>query len=149
MSKQLSLGGTVRFASRASKQVVLNCEVDADLRGQAHEQLKDLVEVSNASKAENLSVAKSVYDAVVGDTWGSAIVPDVVEQHVDRSSKQGHEQTPDLPEYQKEQIVQRRAVEENNEVLKHERGTGLRCDHCHSNDADERFVITSHSRLID
>ena len=125
MSKQLSLGGAVGFGSRASKQAVLNSEVDADLRGQAHEQLKDLVEVSNASKAENLSVAQSIYDAVVGDTWGSAMVPDVVEQHVDRSSKQGHEQTPNLPEYQKEQIVLRRVVEENNEVLKHERGTGL------------------------
>ena len=125
MSKQLSLGGAVRFGSRASKQAVLNSEVDANLRGQAHEQLKDLVEVSNASKTENLSVAQSVYDAVVGDTWGSAMVPDVVEQHVDRSSKQGHEQTPNLPEYQKEQIVLRRVIEENNEVLKHERGTGL------------------------
>ena len=96
--KQLSLGGTVRFGSRASKRTTLNSKVNADLRGQAHEQLKELVEVSNASKAENLSVAKGVCDAVVGHTWGSSMVPDVVEQHVDRSSKQGHDQTPNLPE---------------------------------------------------
>ena len=127
----------------------MNSEVDANLRGQAHEQLKELVEVSNASKAENLSVAQSVYDAVVGDTWGSAMVPDVVEQHVDRSSNQGNDQTPKLPEHQKKQIVQVWVIEENYEVLHLKRGAGLRGDHCHSNDADKRFIISSHSRLIE
>ena len=77
----------------------MNSKVDADLRGQAHEQLKDLVEVSNASKAKNLSVAEVVYDALVGNSRSTAMVPDVVEKHVNRASKPGNNQTPKLPEH--------------------------------------------------
>ena len=127
----------------------MNKEVDTDLRGQAHEQLKDLVEVSNACEAENNSVAESVGDAVVGDRRSSAVVPDVVEQHVDRSSNQRNDQTPKLPEHQKKQIVRVWVVKEDYEVLQHKRGAGLRGDHCHSNEAEKCFIISSHSRLID
>ena len=147
--KQLSLSSAVSFGCRASKCAALNSEVDTDLRGQAHEQLKDLVEVSNACEAENNSVAESVDDAVVGDRGGSSVVPDVVEQHVDRSSNQGNDQTPKLPEHQKKQIVQVWVIEENYEVLHLKRGSGLRGNHCHSNEGENCFIISSHSRLIE
>ena len=147
--KQLGLSSAVSFGCRASKCAALNSEVDTDLRGQAHEQLKDLVEVSNACEAENNSVAESVDDAVVGDRGGSSVVPDVVEQHVDRSSNQGNDQTPKLPEHQKKQIVQVWVIEENYEVLHLKRGSGLRGNHCHSNEGKNCFIISSHSRLIE
>ena len=147
--KQLGLSSAVSFGCRASKCAALNSEVDTDLRGQAHEQLKDLVEVSNACEAENNSVAESVDDAVVGDRGGSSVVPDVVEQHVDRSSNQGNDQTPKLPEHQKKQIVQVWVIEENYEVLHLKRGSGLRGNHCHSNEGENCFIISSHSRLIE
>ena len=148
-SKQLILSSAVSLRGSAWKQAVLDSEVDADLRGQAHEQLIDLIEVSDSGEAENNSVAEGVGDAVIGDWGGSAVVPDVLEEHVDGSAKQGYEETPKLPEKEKVEILQRWVIEEYDEVLHHEWGAGLRGDHCQGNDAKYCFIISSHSLLID